>query len=50
MHTYCGYQFAKKRALGSILPRLPIMGILEVFSDTPIIGILGVRIGCILNQ
>ena len=46
MHNYCGYQFAKKRALGSILPRLPIMGILEVFSDIPIIGILGVRIDC----
>ena len=45
MHNYCGYQYAKKRALGSTLPRLPIMGILEVFSDIPVIGILGVRIG-----
>ena len=34
------------RALCSILPRLRIMGTLEVFSNTPIIGILGVRMCC----
>ena len=43
MQNYHGYQSAITRALGSILPRLPIMGILIEFSNISIIGILGVR-------